>query len=1302
MYYKLKKISHFKTVAWFLILTLFIIAGSGIAQAFNVNPSNVSGAPGQSITLAITIDEDVTDMTAFGMDIYFDTDVFEYSAIDNTDTISEPLIVNGSEKSFGARVGGFSMGGVADGSAGILIKVILNIKANAYKNTIISLKDFQDYLANASTTDATFTITGVTTSVVVTPAETVDVIAGQAVTLTAEMLVNSAHLDLTNTDDITYAVASGNGVFGAKSLVDGKVQVDYTTHTTVETANITATENITGSNNEGAATVTSIPGTLVTLTVSPDTKTLTADETQQFTVTGVDTNGNATDMGIITWSVAGGIGTIDAATGLFDTAKVGTGNVTATSSIGAVADTSDTITVTAGALATLMVSPDTVALTADEAQPFTVAGLDADGNSTGPGTITWSVTGDIGTIDVTTGLFDPITVGTGTVAATSSHGLADSTGNITVSHGAAAKIDLSVNPAQISSSDVSESTLNATILDQHNNAVTSGADSTQDVSFAVTDNTYGDIKDGETTVAAIAGIASSHIVSKIHETGGNIPCTADAGALPQATVTVTTAPRTLVTIDIEIVDDGLASNASPNVGEAVQFKATGTYDDESTDDITESVTWNSLSNDIGTMEVGGLFNAVAEGTTNVTATLAAITSNTVLMNVQAAEPVVFDTTKLPETMKAGETVDFGAVTSGGTGEGFSYTIDSQPAGKPGILTDGKFSVNKIMAFAGVYVISATDNNSGASVNHTIKVPMKLVPNSFVMRDNAGDQTFTLTGAPNGTTFILTQYDLDGNDVGGTEGYGESDDGDGMSPVEVFTYTPDDIDEIKSFTVKFVADTPDDSLENAGLHKLESGLYRVIPVNTYAGYIQDSDGNGLNNAIVKVIAPASYVAETSPYTTITNDDEAKDGYFEFDDLPDTGAAYTFITTLDGYVAATFTSNDLATNDAVTLIDAAVHIAGTVTPVGAADVFVFYDEQGNPVKIGSTTSGVDGSYRIDIIEDPSATTYYVTASSQGFFGESGDIDGPLSIDNADVTMVALDSENEVNAEFGGSSKVTTVAGQQVSIVEIPPGSVDTENGIITSVEINVSTQNNQGSDFTSVSGDLLYEIKAEDQDGNSVSSFIGDIIITLPFDLSKVAYDDLESGRVLIRHADNLQDLINNVDVNEVDSVDIIAVDYVGNGTLGLVTFKVNSLSVFGIGSGSGSSSSSSSSADETSLSDSSNDSSCFIATAAYGSPFESHVKILRNFRDVYLLPNRIGHAFVDTYYKYSPKAAAFIADHESLRAVTRVVLMPVVGISYAALHTTTAQKMLITFLMVSFLAGGYLAVRRLKARKAVTV
>jgi len=72
--------------------------------------------------------------------------------------------------------------------------------------------------------------------------------------------------------------------------------------------------------------------------------------------------------------------------------------------------------------------------------------------------------------------------------------------------------------------------------------------------------------------------------------------------------------------------------------------------------------------------------------------------------------------------------------------------------------------------------------------------------------------------------------------------------------------------------------------------------------------------------------------------------------------------------------------------------------------------------------------------------------------------------------------------------------------------------------------------------------------------------------------------------------------------------------------------------------------------------------CFIATAAFGSPLAGQVKILRQFRDRYLLTNAPGQKFVAWYYRNGPVAANFIKDKPVAKMAVQLALYPLIGFS----------------------------------------
>src|SRR5207253_6805063 len=121
-----------------------------------------------------------------------------------------------------------------------------------------------------------------------------------------------------------------------------------------------------------------ISAPLATITVTPNPAIVTSGATQQFTAVGKDAFGNTVTI-TPTWSVVAGGGAIDG-NGLFTAGTVaGTYTNTVTATSNGVTGRA-TVTVTAGPLASIVVSPSLGVLSAYSTRPFTATGQDAFGN----------------------------------------------------------------------------------------------------------------------------------------------------------------------------------------------------------------------------------------------------------------------------------------------------------------------------------------------------------------------------------------------------------------------------------------------------------------------------------------------------------------------------------------------------------------------------------------------------------------------------------------------------------------------------------------------------------------------------------------------------------------------------------------------------------------------------------------------------------------------------------------------------------------------------------------------------------
>lgn len=240
-----------------------------------------------------------------------------------------------------------------------------------------------------------------------------------------------------------WSVAAGGGSINSSSglFTSGLVAGTYTNTAIASVGSI-----------KGSATVNVTAAALASLTVTPNPVTLATLATQTFTAVGKDANGNVVSI-TPTWSVLAGGGGINSSA-LFTAGIVaGTFTNTVTATSGTVVGRA-TVVVTAGALASIAVTPNPVNVGTQASQQFTAVGKDGQGNVIPILPLpTWTVVVGTanGSVSANTGFYTANTVaGFDTVRATSGSISGSARANVFAS-GALVSIAVTPNPANVDS-----------------------------------------------------------------------------------------------------------------------------------------------------------------------------------------------------------------------------------------------------------------------------------------------------------------------------------------------------------------------------------------------------------------------------------------------------------------------------------------------------------------------------------------------------------------------------------------------------------------------------------------------------------------------------------------------------------------------------------------------------------------------------------------------------------------------------------------------------------------------------------
>ena len=207
------------------------------------------------------------------------------------------------------------------------------------------------------------------------------------------------------------------------------------------------------------------------------------------------------------------------------------------------------------------------------------------------------------------------------------------------------------------------------------------------------------------------------------------------------------------------------ATATIQAGSTKQFAATGTYTDNSTQDITTQVTWSSSNSNVAAVNSSGFASGVAGGTASIIASLGSggsAISGSATLTVQAT-PLIITTTALPSGLE-GQAYSVTLAASGGTAP-YTWSLANNSSLLPGLSfsTNGQISGVPTITGTGTFSVQVTDGGSPPqTATQSLSIMITAPPTFYTIWSPASIPTTTDVGADSPVELgVLFKSDVNG-------------------------------------------------------------------------------------------------------------------------------------------------------------------------------------------------------------------------------------------------------------------------------------------------------------------------------------------------------------------------------------------------------------------------------------------------------------------------------------------------------------------------------------------------------------